>query len=102
MGVVGGMASGKSTLITALSGELRRTKGVFHMFDKMVHVPNRYKMFKKYFYTHTAVCLQFSIYLVPGSNLAQLETTFYSDTQIHNKVSDTGQNCTKRSSENAA
>ena len=44
MGVVGGMASGKSTLITALSGELRRTKGVFHMFDKMVHVPNRYVM----------------------------------------------------------
>ena len=44
VGVVGGMASGKSTLITALSGELRRTKGVFHMFDKMVHVPNRYVM----------------------------------------------------------
>ena len=35
------------------------------MFDKMVHVPNRYKMFKKYFYTHTAVCLQFSFLFSP-------------------------------------
>ena len=41
VGIVGGMASGKSTLISALSGELKKTKGIFHMFDKMVTVPNR-------------------------------------------------------------
>jgi ABC-type transport system involved in cytochrome bd biosynthesis fused ATPase/permease subunit len=40
VGIVGGMGSGKSTLISALSGEIKRTKGVFHMYDKMIHVPN--------------------------------------------------------------
>ena len=41
VGVVGGMASGKSTLISALSGEIKKTQGVYHIFDKVVHVPNR-------------------------------------------------------------
>ena len=73
MGVVGGMASGKSTLITALSGELRRTKGVFHMFDKMVHVPNRYVMLQYLILLYTDSCLFtiFNLYLVPGSSLVQ-------------------------------
>ena len=41
MGVVGGMASGKSTLISALSGEIKKTRGSLNIFDKVVYVPNR-------------------------------------------------------------
>ena len=41
MGVVGGMASGKSTLISALSGEIKKTRGSLNVFDKVVYVPNR-------------------------------------------------------------
>ena len=41
VGVVGGMASGKSTLISALSGEIKKTKGSLNIFDKVVYVPNR-------------------------------------------------------------
>ena len=40
VGIVGGMASGKSTLMSALCGEIKRTKGAFNMFDKTVYVPN--------------------------------------------------------------
>ena len=40
VGVIGGMASGKSTLMSALCGEIKKTKGSFHMFDKTVYVPN--------------------------------------------------------------
>ena len=41
VGVVGGMASGKSTLISALSGEIKKTRGSLNIFDKLVYVPNR-------------------------------------------------------------
>lgn len=41
VGIVGGMASGKSTLMSALCGEIKRTKGSFQMFEKSVYVPNR-------------------------------------------------------------
>ena len=41
VGVVGGMASGKSTLISALSGEIKKTRGSLNVFDKVVYVPNR-------------------------------------------------------------
>lgn len=41
VGVVGGMASGKSTLISALSGEIKKTRGSLNIFDKVVYVPNR-------------------------------------------------------------
>ena len=34
------MASGKSTLMSALCGEIKKTKGDFDMFDRTVYVPN--------------------------------------------------------------
>ena len=34
------MASGKSTLMSALCGEIKKTKGDFNMFDRTVYVPN--------------------------------------------------------------
>ena len=40
IGVVGAMASGKSTLISALMGELRKIKGTFVVADKLINVPN--------------------------------------------------------------
>ena len=40
IGIIGGMASGKSTLMSALCGEIKRTRGTFHMFDRSVYVPN--------------------------------------------------------------
>ena len=40
IGVVGAMASGKSTLVSALIGELRKTKGTFVVTDKLINVPN--------------------------------------------------------------
>ena len=40
IGVVGAMASGKSTLVSALMGELRKTKGTFAVTDKLINVPN--------------------------------------------------------------
>ena len=36
IGVVGAMASGKSTLVSALIGELRKTKGTFVVTDKLI------------------------------------------------------------------
>lgn len=40
IGVVGAMASGKSTLVSALMGELTKTKGTFAVTDKLINVPN--------------------------------------------------------------
>ncbi len=40
IGIIGGMASGKSTLMSALCGEIKKTKGTFNMFDRSVYVPN--------------------------------------------------------------
>ena len=40
VGIVGGMASGKSTLVSALMGELTKTKGTFAVTDKLINVPN--------------------------------------------------------------
>ena len=40
IGVVGAMASGKSTLVSALIGELTKTKGTFVVTDKLINVPN--------------------------------------------------------------
>ncbi len=40
VGIVGAMASGKSTLISALSGEIRKIRGVFQLNDQIIHVPN--------------------------------------------------------------
>ena len=40
VGIVGAMASGKSTLVSALMGELTKTKGTFAVTDKLINVPN--------------------------------------------------------------
>ena len=40
IGVVGAMASGKSTLVSALMGELSKTRGTFAITDKLINVPN--------------------------------------------------------------
>ena len=40
IGIVGAMASGKSTLVSALMGELKKTKGTFAVTDKLINVPN--------------------------------------------------------------
>ena len=40
VGIVGAMASGKSTLVSALMGELTKIKGTFAVTDKLINVPN--------------------------------------------------------------
>ena len=40
IGVVGAMASGKSTLVSALVGELTKIRGTFVINDKLINVPN--------------------------------------------------------------
>ena len=40
IGIVGGMASGKTTLVSALMGEMRRTRGTCVVNDKVIIAPN--------------------------------------------------------------
>jgi len=40
IGIVGGMASGKTTLISALMGEMRKTRGTFVLEDQVIIAPN--------------------------------------------------------------
>ena len=40
IGIVGGMASGKTTLISALMGEMRKTRGTFLVNDEVIIAPN--------------------------------------------------------------
>ena len=40
IGIVGAMASGKTTLISALMGEMTKTKGQFVVTDKIINAPN--------------------------------------------------------------
>ena len=41
IGIVGAMASGKTTLVSALMGEMNKTKGTFVVTDKIINAPNK-------------------------------------------------------------